>query len=251
MCGELRRRCFQRYIRDMPVKKRLTVTEPKKSKRVAKRGSDKHEIVYFYRGPVERGVGRNAHSQNGYSPETSTGNAARPWLTRREALSAAKDRGVRAVFMYALDKHGFPITEPPAAAREIRRGLSADLYRPTTGEERAAVYRPTPKKSPAQIKREVDAVLAGGSSRAHATMKGPFSAQALLKSLAKHFAKRAHTREVINWISGLLLDTKSREDFAQEIRDFIDSGGTTRHPEGEIIRDLALEMADAVDENRV
>lgn len=93
--------------------------------------ASRREIRYVYRGDVERGTGRGYRWHEGYS-EDLPGGVSYPWLTKTEAQADAKSRNGRAVF---VDRRGealraaLPIAEPA-------------------------------KKSHAQIKREIDEVLA-------------------------------------------------------------------------------------------
>lgn len=59
----------------------------------------KKEIIYHYRGPVERGGPRGGWFwRDGYSIQGKYG-PSYPWLTKPEARQEAKSMGGRAVFM--------------------------------------------------------------------------------------------------------------------------------------------------------
>jgi len=173
----------------------------------------------------------------------------------------AYDKIAAAALAFAADEGG----DIDSGAEFDEQGAGYLVRRSRTVKPSHATRKLLPvKKSSAQIKREVDAALAGkfvpgalGAAsgkrrRSHASMKSDFSAAETLKSLSRRFAKHEHVRDTINWIStGLLLATPSREAFAQEIRDLVDCNGPLRTPDGEDILDLALEMADAVESKRV
>lgn len=104
---------------------------------MAKQAS-RHEIRYVYRGDVERGTGRGYRWHEGYS-EDLPGRVSYPWLTKTEAQTDAKSRNGRAVF---VDRRG-----------EALRAALPPAVEPA-------------KKSHAQVKREINEILARKPSSA-------------------------------------------------------------------------------------
>lgn len=60
--------------------------------------SKRQEIVYTFRGDVERGVGGSYVWRDGYSATSPDGLVYYPWMTKRECQSDAKAKGRKAVF---------------------------------------------------------------------------------------------------------------------------------------------------------
>lgn len=58
---------------------------------------NKKEIVYTYRGHIERGA--DYHWTDGYSATTDEGHVLYPWMTKQECRQEAKRKGARAVFV--------------------------------------------------------------------------------------------------------------------------------------------------------
>jgi hypothetical protein len=85
-----------------------------------------HEIYYVLRV-------RHGHGNESYSEDLPNGMVSYPWLGKSEARADAKSRGARAVF---VDRQGEALRATPPHVDE------------------------PPKKSHAQIKREIDEVLA-------------------------------------------------------------------------------------------
>jgi hypothetical protein len=56
------------------------------------------EIVYTYRGGIERGIGGSYVWKDGYSATSPDGGAYYPWMTKRECQTDAKKQGGKAVF---------------------------------------------------------------------------------------------------------------------------------------------------------
>lgn len=123
--------------------------------------SKKNEIRYVYRGAVERGTGRGYRWHDGYSADSPGGGIQYPWMTKREAQRDAKAQGARAVFV---------------RERQI----------PSTKHHHAT------KKSPAQLQREIDEVLAKPVRASKETSVLPPSvrvARAGLESVREHGIK--------------------------------------------------------------
>jgi hypothetical protein len=64
-----------------------------------------NEIVYTYRGGVERGTGEPGYRwRDGYSESTADGHATFPWMTKRECQNDARTRGAVARFFVPSDR---------------------------------------------------------------------------------------------------------------------------------------------------
>jgi hypothetical protein len=58
------------------------------------------EIIYHYRGGIERGAGGRYVWRDGYSETTPDGGILYPWMTRKECRHDAVVQGGKAVFYH-------------------------------------------------------------------------------------------------------------------------------------------------------
>lgn len=59
---------------------------------------NRREIIYHFRGGVERGIGGSYVWRDGYSETTADGGVLYPWMTWKECRHDAKIQGGKAVF---------------------------------------------------------------------------------------------------------------------------------------------------------
>lgn len=59
----------------------------------------KPEIKFYYRGPIEVGVGNSYAWRDGYSENSPEGHVQYPWMTARTCQKIARDKGAKAVLI--------------------------------------------------------------------------------------------------------------------------------------------------------